>query len=102
MLRLLLAALLLFALPTATMAQNDDRHDQDPLAAAAENRASQVVEVIQGSKKPEDVFSAEFLKAVPVSQLQTFRKQLTDASGAAQTVENFAYKGNGAATLTIR
>src|SRR3569623_579048 len=98
MVRLLLAALLLFALPTAAMAQIAE----DPLAAAAANRAAQVVQVIQGSMKPEDVFAPSFLQAVPVTQLQAVLKQLTDANGAAQEVESFTYKGKGAATLSIR
>jgi len=102
MIRLLLAALLLFALPTAAMAQNDAPPAQDPLAAAATSRATQVLQVIQGSAKPEDVFAPSFLQAVPVSQLQAVIKQLTDANGAAQSIESLAYKGNGAASLTIR
>jgi beta-lactamase class A len=102
MIRLLLAALLMLALPTAAMAQNDALSAQDPLAAAAVRRAKQVLQVIQGSAKPEDVFAPSFLQAVPASQLQAVIKQLTDANGAAQAVENLAYKGNGGAALTIR
>lgn len=98
MIRLLLAALLLFALPSTAMAQNAP----DPLAAAATNRAGQIVAVLQGTAKPEEVFSPAFLKAVPVPQLQTIAKQLTDANGPAQAVENLRYTGGGAATLVIR
>lgn len=97
MTRLLLAALLLFALPTAAMAQND----QDPRAAAAAERAGQIVSVMQGKTMPEEVFSPQFLAAVPVSRFDAITKQLTDANGAVQSVEDFAYKGNGAATFTI-
>lgn len=97
MIRLLLAALLLFALPGSAMAKDDDA-----LAAAAESRAAQVVAVLQGTTMPEEVFSPAFLEAVPPSQIEALRKQLTDADGHAQAVEHFSYKGSGAATLTVR
>ena len=98
MVRLLLAALLLFALPTGAMAQDKP----DPLAAAAANRAGQIVAVLQGAAKAEDVFSPAFLNAVPLAELQTIAKQMTSANGPAERIEDLNYTGNGAATFAIR
>ena len=94
----LLAASLVFALPVAAMAQDDDG---DPLEAATYRRIEQVVEVMQGTTKPEAVFSERFLQAVPPDRLAAFTKQMTDANGAIKGTEDIVYKGKGAASFDL-
>ncbi|WP_252257782.1 serine hydrolase [Erythrobacter aurantius] len=66
--------------PTA----NEQTDEQTPL----EFRAEQIVAVINSEIDPKEVFSAEFLKAVPLAQLAAVSAQFTSQFGPAIAVES--------------
>lgn len=77
-----------FALAAPLVAQTSDPVEQSELAPI-ETRSEQVLALINGELEAplEDVFTPEFLAAVPPSQLQAISGQLTGQFGRAVAVE---------------
>ena len=92
MIRTLLAALLLAAVPSAALAQEDSQAIEE----ASYDRATQVQYVLLGTMKAEDVFAPSFLSAVPESQLKTIVDQLVAQNGPLLSVDELSYKGDAA------
>jgi hypothetical protein len=97
MIRTLLATLLLTALPTAAMAQEDSNAIED----ASYRRASEVQYVLLGTVPATDVFAPSFLSAVPESQLQTIVEQLVVQNGKLLSVDELKYRGDGAISFDL-
>ena len=83
-----------FALAAALLAapalgqEGETTSEQASEQTAIEARAAQVVEVINGTLDPADVFTDGFLAAVPPAQLAALSQQLTQQFGPALSVES--------------
>jgi len=97
MIRALLAACLLVALPTVAFAQEDSAAIEE----AGYNRASQIQYVMLGTMKAEDVFAPAFLAAIPESQLKAIVAGLVAQNGKFLSVDELKYRGDGALMLDL-
>lgn len=80
---------------------------QPPAAAAAEQtalerRSAEIVAVLNGTLKPEAVFTQGFLKAVPAAQLSSLSASLTAQFGPAVEVALLSPRDGTRAALEIR
>ena len=67
-----------------------------------EARASQIAEVLSGELLAEEVFSENFLRAVPASQLEQIARKLSEQGGDLIGIEQVVDRGNGAAEFRLR
>lgn len=94
MIRPLLAALALLALPSPAMAQSEEEVRQ---------RAEQVVQVLAGTAAYDEVFAPVFTAAVPPTQFAAINVQLTAQVGALVGLDSFTPgPGPGSGTIAIR
>lgn len=93
----------LFALAAPLSAQ-DAEQDAAQEQSALQMRANQVVALVNGElEEPlEEVFTAEFLAAVPEAQLETLSQQLVSQFGRALAVERLDPPGGARAELAVR
>lgn len=78
--------------------ETEQTNEQSPL----EFRAEQIVAVINSEIDPEEVFSAEFLKAVPLAQLAAVSAQFTSQFGPAIAVESIEPADGTRGILALR
>ncbi len=96
---LVLAAQALPATPTlAQRAPAAPAAQQTPL----EIRSAQIVDAINGEFAPEELFTPEFLAAIPPAQLAAIFAELRSLHGAALGVESVSPRGGTRAALAIR
>jgi len=94
---LVAAAALALALPAVASAQAASTAMEE----ASVSRASQIEQVLRGALPAEEVFSKDFLDAVPASALQALMARLVEAHGPIVTINDVTYKGNGAAEFDL-
>ena len=94
---LVAAAALALALPAVASAQVAS----PAMEQASVSRASQIEQVLRGALPAEEVFSKDFLDAVPASALRALMARLVEAHGPIVTIDDVTYKGNGAAQFDL-
>ncbi|MEE4315708.1 MAG: serine hydrolase, partial [Erythrobacter sp.] len=100
---LLALALATAGLPCAPLAAQPDAERPTPAPQTAlEQRSEQVVAVLRGEQAPEDVFSKEFLAAVPPAQLKALNASLASQFGEAVEVTKLDPREGTSAILEIR
>lgn len=97
MFRALLPLLLLAAVPSAALAQEDS----EAIEQASYNRASQVQYVLLGTVPATELFAPSFLAAVPESQLKAIVDQLTAQNGKLLSVDELHYTGDGVISFDL-
>ncbi|OBV12626.1 putative beta-lactamase [Erythrobacter dokdonensis DSW-74] len=96
-------ALATAGLPCAPLAAQPDAERPAPAPQTAlEQRSEQVVAVLRGEQAPEDLFSKEFLAAVPAAQLKALNASLASQFGEAVEVTKLDPREGTSAILEIR
>lgn len=75
-------------------------HAEEP-SAIVKQRSAQLIPLLNGTLKPEDLFAPSFLSAIPSNQFKGLSRQLTDQMGPAKAIESLEMKGPSGATLKI-
>lgn len=106
MLKPLLSALsLVIALPLALsplQAQAVAQDQMNEVASPLDNRATDVLSLVQGQVEPEVVFAPQFLAAVPPAQFKALTDQLVAQFGEPISVENLQAFGPYKAAFDLR
>lgn len=97
MIRALFPLLLLAAVPSAALAQENS----EAIEQASYSRASQVQYVLLGTVPAAELFAPSFLAAVPESQLRTIADQLTAQNGRLLSVDELHYTGDGMVSFEL-
>ena len=98
----LLCAAALSMIPAAAVAQDATEPAPQQAQTALEQRAAQVVGLLNRELEPEEVFAESFLKAVPPEQLKAIAAQWTQQYGQALAVEALEPVSQTHAGITIR
>lgn len=96
MLRGLIALWLLIAATLAT-----PLHAQEKPAPALEQRARELLTILEGKGAPETLFNEAFLAQVPVAQVRAISSGLAAQNGAVQRIERITPSGPNSGTIEV-